>query len=121
MTSASHSPNTKSEFAQFAYMVRTKPKRPPPSTALAGQVAIITGSNVGIGPKAAQVFLVLQLFHITVAVCFLVLQLFHITVAVWTVEKGECAVAALRRARPNSKIDVWPLNMLSYESIQGLA
>ncbi len=107
MTSASLSPTTKSDFAQFAEMVRTKPIRPPPSASLAGQVAIITGSNVGIGLEAARLFLGLQLSHIIIAVR--------------TVEKGESAVAALRRAHPNAKIDVWPLDMLSYESIQGFA
>jgi NAD(P)-dependent dehydrogenase (short-subunit alcohol dehydrogenase family) len=107
MTSASLSPTTKSDFAQFAEMVRTKPKRPPPFTSLAGQVAIITGSNVGIGLEAARVFLDLQLSHIIIAVR--------------TVEKGESAAAALRHAHPNAKIDVWPLDMLSYEPIQGFA
>lgn len=107
MTSASLPPTTKSGFSQFVEMVRTKPKRPPLHTSLDGQVAIITGSNVGIGLEAARVFLNLHLSRLILAVR--------------TVRKGEDAATPLRRAHPKARIDVWPLDMLSYESIQAFA
>ena len=107
MSSASLPPSTKSNFGHFVEMIRTTPRRPPPDTSLAGQVAIITGGNGAIGLGAARVFLQLGLSHIILAVR--------------TIKKGEDAAAPLRQAHQKAKVEVWPLDMLSYESIQAFA
>ncbi|KAK9238878.1 hypothetical protein V1525DRAFT_455410 [Lipomyces kononenkoae] len=67
----------------------TKPRRPPADTDLSGQVAFITGSALS-----------------------------HLILAVRSPEKGENAANKLRVECPTSKIDVWPLEMSSFPSIQ---
>ncbi|KAF2003790.1 short-chain dehydrogenase/reductase family protein, partial [Amniculicola lignicola CBS 123094] len=84
---------------------RTKPKAPPPSATLSGQTALITGSNIGIGLECSRQFLKLQVAHLILGVR--------------TVQKGEEAAAPLRKAYPSAVIEVWPLDMLSYKSIEG--
>jgi NAD(P)-dependent dehydrogenase (short-subunit alcohol dehydrogenase family) len=81
-----------------------RPKPPPSPISLAGQTAIITGSNTGIGLASARVLLGLGLSNLIMAVR--------------STEKGSAAATPLRNAFPLTKIDVWPLDMLSYESIQ---
>lgn len=83
---------------------RTTYKPPPASTNLSGQTTIITGSNTGIGLEAARVLLG---FHLS-----------HLIIAVRSIEKGENVALQLRKAYPKAQIDVWALDMLSYESIQ---
>ncbi|KAK3684053.1 hypothetical protein B0T22DRAFT_383724 [Podospora appendiculata] len=78
-----------------------------PSTDLAGKTAIITGSNTGLGLHAAH--------HL------LSLQLSRLILAVRSPEKGEAAAARLRQDFPSARIDVWPLDMSSYPSIQAFA
>ena len=51
----------------------------------------------------------------------LVHNLSHVILAVRSVEKGEKAAQLLRRAHPKAKVDVWALDMLSYDSIQAFA
>lgn len=96
------------QFTQFQLFVktqfRTKPRPPPSSTSLAGQTAIVTGSNIGIGLESVRIFLDYGLSHVILAVR--------------SVEKGERAAAPLRKAHSKAKIEVWSLDMLSYESIQ---
>jgi NAD(P)-dependent dehydrogenase (short-subunit alcohol dehydrogenase family) len=82
----------------------TKPQRAPADTDLSGKVAIVTGANVGLGLHAAT--------HL------LSLKLSHLIVAVRTLEKGEAAAAQLRTAYPSARIEVWIVDMTSYESIQ---
>ncbi|KAL3262864.1 hypothetical protein ABHI18_002372 [Aspergillus niger] len=84
-----------------------KPNWPPATTNLSGQVAIITGGNTGLGFECA-----FQLLS---------LQLSHLILAVRSLEKGEAAAAKLRAINPTSTIDVWPLDMSSYDSIQSFA
>ncbi|GCB18158.1 retinol dehydrogenase 13 [Aspergillus awamori] len=84
-----------------------KPNWPPATTNLSGQVAIITGGNTGLGFECASQLLSLQLSHLILAVRSL--------------EKGEAAAAKLRAVNPTSTIDVWPLDMSSYDSIQSFA
>ncbi|KAI0755123.1 putative short-chain dehydrogenase/reductase family protein [Daedaleopsis nitida] len=69
-----------------------------------GQCAIITGANTGLGFSAAK-----QLLE---------LGLSRLVVAVRTVQKGLYAAKQLQHANPNAKIDVWPLDMQSYDSVQ---
>lgn len=84
--------------------VWTKPTAPPPNTTARGQTAIITGSNTGIGLEAANVLLGLKLSHLILAVR--------------SVSKGDTAADTLRKAYPQAKIEVWQLDMASYDSIQ---
>ncbi|KAH7311440.1 short chain dehydrogenase [Stachybotrys elegans] len=86
---------------------KTKCIPPPAETSFAGRTAIITGSNVGIGLETCRVMLRLGLSRLVMAVR--------------TVAKGEAAAEPLRKAHPQAVIDVWPLDMLSYESIQAFA
>jgi NAD(P)-dependent dehydrogenase (short-subunit alcohol dehydrogenase family) len=83
---------------------RTKPQPPPSSITLAGKTALVTGSNIGIGLECCRQFL---RFHVS-----------HIILGVRSIEKGEQVAAPLREAYPRIEIEVWPLDMLSYESIQ---
>lgn len=83
------------------------PQWPPTGTSLSGRTAIVTGSNTGLGYNAAQ-----QLLE---------LHLSHLILAVRSVEKGRAAAAALGKAHPSSKIEVWHLDMSSYSSIQSFA
>ncbi|PVH81932.1 short-chain dehydrogenase/reductase family protein [Cadophora sp. DSE1049] len=74
---------------------------------LSGQVAIITGANSGLGFHAAK--------HL------LGLKLSHLILAVRSKEKGEEAAANLQKQFLSARIDVWDMDMLSYESIQAFA
>ncbi|KAF2730115.1 short-chain dehydrogenase [Polyplosphaeria fusca] len=80
---------------------------PPASTSLAGQTVIITGSNVGIGLDCARQMLDLNLSHLIMAVR--------------RPDNAEEAAAPLRQAHPKARIEVWHLDMLSYDSIQAFA
>lgn len=71
---------------------------------LKGKVAIVTGANSGLGLEAAR-----QLLN---------LGLSHLVVAVRSIEKGKDAASKLKTANPAATIDVWALNMESYDSIQ---
>lgn len=81
-----------------------KPQWPSPTTSLLGKTAIITGGNTGLGYEAA-----LQLLD---------LKLSHLILAVRSTERGKIAAAKLRQQHPTAIIDVWELDMSSYESIQ---
>ncbi|CAG9956441.1 unnamed protein product [Clonostachys rosea f. rosea IK726] len=87
--------------------VMTKPQPPPSTTDLSGQTCIITGSNTGLGFESARLFLQLHLSHLIMAVR--------------SFEKGEAAAEKLRKESPGAKIEVWKLDMLSYDSIQDFA
>ena len=86
---------------------RTSFVPPPEGTSLQGQTAIVTGSNGGIGLAAVELFLSLGLSHAIIAVR--------------TISKGEDAAGPLREKFAEAKIDVWPLDMLSYDSVQEFA
>lgn len=83
---------------------RTKPRRAPADTNLSGKVAIVTGGSSGLGYHCSRHLLSLKL-----AVLIL---------AVRSPEKGESVAKKLRVVFPSSKIEVWPLEMTSYSSIQ---
>lgn len=97
ITSLFPGPFIKSQF-------RTTTRLPPPGTDLTGNVAIVTGGNSGIGLQAVR--------HL------LSLKLSHLIIAVRNLPKGESAATQLREAYPAAKVDVWPLEMASYPSIQ---
>lgn len=71
---------------------------------LTGQTAIITGGYSGIGYKCAEILLSNKLSHLVITVR--------------NEKKGNDAAAKLRSLHPNTKIEVWSLDMLSYDSIQ---
>jgi NAD(P)-dependent dehydrogenase (short-subunit alcohol dehydrogenase family) len=86
---------------------RAKTQWPPRNTDLSGKTAIVTGSNVGMGYEAA-----LQLLD---------LKLSHLIVAVRSLDTGEAAAATMRKRHPKAKIQVWQLDLCSYESVQAFA
>ncbi|KAI0903257.1 hypothetical protein F4823DRAFT_629564 [Ustulina deusta] len=68
---------------------------------------IVTGSNTRLGYEASMQLLGLKLSHLIVAVRSL--------------DKGEGAASAMRKQYPKAQIDVWLLDMSSYESVQAFA
>jgi NAD(P)-dependent dehydrogenase (short-subunit alcohol dehydrogenase family) len=70
-------------------------------------VAVITGSNTGLGFEASKQLLSLGLSHLVMGVRNL--------------EKGKEAARRLQAATPEAKIDVWELDMMSYPSIKAFA
>jgi NAD(P)-dependent dehydrogenase (short-subunit alcohol dehydrogenase family) len=94
---------------QFRTKISLPTKEKYPTIAEKGSCAIITGSNVGLGFETAKQLLSLGLSHLVMAVR--------------SIEKGNAAAKQLRAAavvsaNPSAKIDVWQLDMESYESIQ---
>jgi NAD(P)-dependent dehydrogenase (short-subunit alcohol dehydrogenase family) len=71
---------------------------------LKGKVAIITDANTSLGFESARQLLTLGLFHLVVAVR--------------STGKGKDAASKLSLVNPSGTIDVWPLDMESYDSIQ---
>ena len=74
---------------------------------LSGKVAIITGANTGLGYEAARQLLTLGLPHLVMGVR--------------SIDKGKAAASTLRTANPKAKIDVWPLDMELYDSVETFA
>lgn len=76
----------------------------PAGTDLTGRAAIITGGSSGLGLETAKQFLGLGLSHLILAVR--------------STERGETVASALRQTFPKARVEVWALEMESYESIQ---
>ncbi|KAL1889750.1 hypothetical protein Sste5346_008738 [Sporothrix stenoceras] len=89
--------------SQFLY----RAKYPPKSTNLNGQTGIITGASTGIGLESCHQFLGLGLSRLILAVR--------------SQKKGDDTAAALRKAFPKARVDVWILEMESYKSVQAFA
>ncbi|KIX92105.1 uncharacterized protein Z520_12189 [Fonsecaea multimorphosa CBS 102226] len=85
----------------------TKPPQFPDGTNLSGKVAIVTGSNIGLGFEAACQLLSFNLSDLVLAVR--------------TVQKGQGAAARLSKQYPKAIIKVWPLDMSSYQSVEAFA
>ncbi|KAJ4371240.1 hypothetical protein N0V83_004457 [Neocucurbitaria cava] len=83
---------------------RTKTAWPPKDTNLTGKVAIVTGANQGLGLEACDQLLSLRLSSLIIAVR--------------SKAKGEAAADKLRAKYPKASIDVFQLDMSSYDSIQ---
>lgn len=94
-------------FSGFLRRQRTEPKPLPSDLSLAGQTAIVTGSNVGLGLAASRQLLGLGLSHLVMGVR--------------TQAKGDAAAAQLRDECPTCEVSVWPLDMESYDSIRSFA
>ncbi|KAI1300917.1 hypothetical protein F5Y03DRAFT_363291 [Xylaria venustula] len=91
----------------FSNQFRARPQWPSTSTDLSNQTAIVTGANIGLGYEAAMQLLGLKLSHLIVAVRSL--------------NKGEAAASTMRKQYPKAKIEVWLLDLSSYESVQAFA
>ncbi|KAF4994076.1 hypothetical protein FGRMN_5991 [Fusarium graminum] len=81
--------------------------RTPKGTSLAGQTALITGSNIGLGFECARQLLALNLSHLIIAVR--------------NQTKGDAAAKKLQQEFPSAKIEVSLVDMASYKSIQNFA
>ncbi|KAE8370547.1 hypothetical protein BDV27DRAFT_152139 [Aspergillus caelatus] len=82
----------------------TKAQSPPKDTTLIHKVAIVTGANTGLGLESSRQLLSYNLPHLIIAVR--------------SVAKGEAAAATLRKEYPMATIEVWQLDMSSYDSIR---
>ncbi|KPM35976.1 hypothetical protein AK830_g10601 [Neonectria ditissima] len=85
----------------------SKLPRTPAETQLRGQTALVTGASSGLGLESARQMLALGLSYLIIAVR--------------SPERGKAAAAQLRAANPSARIDVWPLEMESYQSVQAFA
>jgi NAD(P)-dependent dehydrogenase (short-subunit alcohol dehydrogenase family) len=92
-------------FVKHQLLPNAKP--PLETVSVAHQTAVITGGNTGIGLECGRLLLSLQLSHLVLTARSLV--------------KGEEAAAPLRRLYPEARIDVWHLDMDSYDSIRTFA
>ncbi|KAI8631889.1 NAD(P)-binding protein [Xylariaceae sp. FL1651] len=101
-------PSTRSFGSVFYHnQFKAKPIWPSPNENLSGKTAIVTGGNTGLGYEAAS-----QLLDI---------QLSHLILGCRSLERGEAASAKLRQQHPAATIEVWLLDMASYESVQVFA
>ncbi|KAI0132907.1 hypothetical protein BJ170DRAFT_719061 [Xylariales sp. AK1849] len=91
----------------FKHQIRPNPKPTLETNSVTQQTAVITGGNAGIGLECGRLLLSLQLSHLILAVR--------------SIEKGEEAASPLRKLYSTAKIDVWYLDMDSYESIRAFA
>ena len=94
-----------SETLRFLYrqFFITPPKANPQQINLRGQTAIVTGSNSGLGLEACRQLLGLGLSHLILAVR--------------SQSKGNDARVSLGREAPGAKVEVWELDLCSYDSI----
>lgn len=88
----------------FKNQFLTKPTWPSKDTNLTGKVATVTGANQGIGLEASDQLLSFRLSRLIIAAR--------------SVAKGEAAADILRAKYPKATIDVFQLDMSSYDSIQ---
>lgn len=85
----------------------TKIPRTPSGIDLTGQVAIVTGASSGLGLESSRQLLSLGLSHLIMAVR--------------SPKRGQAAADQIRAANPLAKVELWPLEMESYESVQSFA
>ncbi|KFA73867.1 hypothetical protein S40288_00871 [Stachybotrys chartarum IBT 40288] len=97
------------EASLFGFISRqfAKPKPLPAGIRLTNQVAIVSGSNVGLGLEASRQLLALGLSHLVMAVR--------------TQSKGDAAAAALRKDFPAAEVSVWTVDQESYKSVVAFA
>lgn len=90
-------------FIGFMYRQKMVHPQPIATQDLSGQTALITGSNVGIGLAATSLLMEFQISRVIMAVR--------------TISKGQEAAKALLQAHPDCNVEVWPLDMESYDSV----
>ena len=113
-------------FTHFRKSQFTKPVSTPKTLSLASQTAIITGSNSGLGLECARQFLALGLERLIMAVrrpeagmpCDTVTQLLRLINVNLITCTGEKAATILRNQYPKATVEVWTLDMASYDSIR---
>lgn len=82
----------------------TPTKADPSHTNLKGQTAIVSGANIGLGLESSR-----QLLE---------LGLSKLIIAVRDQKKGEAARQDLSQTAPTARIEVWDLDLSSYQSVQ---
>lgn len=97
------------EGTAFGFFCRAfaKPVPLPRDVHLKDQVAVITGSNAGLGLEASRQFLDLGLSHLIMGVR--------------SQAKGDKLADNLRKAYPHAIVWVWVVDMESYDSVQAFA
>lgn len=93
-------------MAFFSFLYRQAYVHPPPAPSgidLSGYTILVTGSNVGLGLEATR-----QLVSFNVA---------RVILGVRTLSKGEDAKASLLKTNPRCQIDVWELDLESFDSV----
>ncbi|KAK6347666.1 hypothetical protein TWF718_005505 [Orbilia javanica] len=107
MSSRDLPPLTSNYWGRFWRSQHTKPPSFPKNISLAGKVAIVTGSNTGLGFESSRQFLELGLSRLIMGVR--------------SKERGEEAATKLKTSFPNAIVEVWIVDMGSYDSIQKFA
>lgn len=79
----------------------------PAGTDLSNRTAIVTGGSSGLGLEAGRQMLALGLSHLILAVR--------------SPDRGQAVGYLLQRTYPHAQVEVWTLEMESYESIQNFA
>ncbi|KIL84993.1 hypothetical protein FAVG1_11864 [Fusarium avenaceum] len=108
--SASLQHQASGEATSFAFIWRQlfqSIPSPPSTIELFGQTALITGANTGLGFESARQLLALNLSHVILAVR--------------SQSRGDIAANRLQAEFPSARIDVFIVDMLSYESIMAFA
>lgn len=82
----------------------SKPNHLPAGTDLSGKVAIITGASSGLGFESSRQLLSFGLSHLVLTARSL--------------QRGETAAAKLRKENAKATVEVWTLEMQSYDSIR---
>lgn len=85
----------------------TAPRPLPTGIDLTGQVAVVTGSNAGLGLEASR-----QLLR---------LGLSHLVMGVRSPSRGDEAARQLRQEAPSATVTVWMLDMESTDSVRAFA
>ena len=109
MPSSAQLPPMQDSFLRFFFRntFSTKLQPPPHGLDLTGQTGIITGGNSGIGLECVSVLLTQKLSRIILAVR--------------SIKKGVAVATELQKTHPAARIDVWSLDLSSYDSIDEFA
>ena len=109
MTGSKDLPPLTSNYLRIFFRAQflIKEQWPPSDTDLSDKVAIVTGANTGLGFECVRQLLSFKLSRVILAVRSL--------------EKGGAAKTSLLKDFPQATVEVWPLDMKSYDSIQSFS